>query len=163
MKRGADILLLVLRFSWPSWSTAVLIILPTLVTCIQLPPSLLFAGFHSEWLWSAPALFHNLIFFEKVHLLLVTVHHRPGFKHVVTTSSRCRDLRDQTWIDQGLIFGTIYMCKGMYGGRYTHGVSKLGPSNESGIRLADQEQFKTLEESERQTHSLYLTYSWFQF
>jgi len=35
--------LLLLQFSWHYWSAAVLIILPILVICVQLPPTLLFA------------------------------------------------------------------------------------------------------------------------
>jgi len=37
-----------LQFSWHYWSAAVLIILPTLVICIQLPPTLLFVLSLSE-------------------------------------------------------------------------------------------------------------------
>jgi hypothetical protein len=41
-RKEGQISLLLLQFSWHYWSAAVLVILPTLVICIQLPPTLMF-------------------------------------------------------------------------------------------------------------------------
>ena len=48
-------------------------------------------------------------------------------------------LQGQTQRDRERRLGTMCMCKEMSGGTHAHRVSKLGPSNEIGIRVADWE------------------------
>jgi len=67
--------------------------------------------------------------------------------------SRFKDLRGKSQKDRRRTLGTMYACKEMWGGIHAHRASKLGPSNDSGIRMLNGKHNPKLHQSLEDGHT----------